>query len=357
MRVLLSGGGTAGSVVPLIALVEEIRKKKPKSEFLFIGTRKAWPEKQLIKNKNISFSSIFSGKFRRYFDWRNFLDLFLILIGFIQSLFLIRKFKPTISISAGGFVSVPVNFAAFILKVPILIHQQDIVPGLANRLIVPFAKKITVTFKKSLDDFPRYKTFLTGNPVRPEILFGKKERAIKEFNLEKDLPTILIFGGGTGSKKINEVVYKIVPELVKFCQIIHLTGKRKINNKLSFNRYHQYEFLSEKMADAYVISDLVISRAGMGTLTELSNLAKPAILIPLPNTHQEANAEIFREKEAAIVLSQKKLTPEILLENIKKILGTPNLKNRLSQNISQIINKNASKKIIEEILNISRNYE
>ena len=141
MKILISGGGTAGSVVPLIALAQKIREKKPESKFLIIGTKKGWPEKQLIKDQKISFSSIYSGKLRRYFDWRNFFDLFLVLIGFIQSIFLIKRFKPDISISAGGFVSVPVNFAAYVLKIPILIHQQDIVPGLANKLIAPFAKK------------------------------------------------------------------------------------------------------------------------------------------------------------------------------------------------------------------------
>jgi len=349
MRVLLSGGGTAGSVVPLIALAKKIKEEKTESEFLFIGTRKAWPEKQLIKNQGIYFSSIHSGKLRRYFDWRNFFDLFLIFIGFFQSIFLIKKFKPDISISAGGFVSVPVNFAAFVLKVPILIHQQDIVPGLANRLIAPFAKKITVTFEKSLNDFPKNKTILTGNPIRLEILQGDKDRAIKEFNLEKDLPTVLIFGGGTGSKKINEMILKIVPDLIKFCQLIHLTGKNKILNQLSLNRYHQYEFLSEKMADAYAIADLVVSRAGMGTLTELSFLAKPSILIPIPDSHQEKNANYFRKNKAAVVLNQKSLTPEILLENIKKILENSDLKNDLSKNVSQIINKNAIENIIKEI--------
>lgn len=351
-RIILAGGGTGGSVGPLLAVVDEIKNKEPETEFLFIGTRKGIPEKELVKNKNIPYQSIFSGKFRRYISLKNIIDPFLILIGFFQSFFIILKFKPKAIFSAGGFVSVPLAWAAWLLRKPIFIHQQDIVPGLANKLIAPLAKKITISFEKSFKNFSKQKTILTGNPVRKEIFQGDKQRAIKQFNLDNNLPVLLIIGGGTGAQKINEMIAQIVPELVEFCQIIHLTGKGKkiFDKKLDFKNYHQYEFLSQEIPDLYQAADLIISRAGMGVLTELSVLKKPVICIPILDSHQEFNAQYFADREALVLINQKMLKPGKLLEKIKKIINSEKQLKNLSNNIGQLAYPRAGEKIAKIIL-------
>ena len=349
MRIILSGGGTGGSVTPLLAVAREIKARVSEVEFLFVGTRKGIPERELASFAGIPFQSIFSGKLRRYFDWRNIASPFLIKLGFIQSLFIILKTRPAAIISVGGFVSVPLVWAGRALRVPVFIHQQDVTPGLANKLMAPFARIITVSFEKSLADFPRGKPVLTGNPVRPEILKGDKKRALKKFNLEPNLPTLLVIGGGTGAKRINQLISEIASELAKFCQVIHLTGRNKFQvSSFKFQvspRYHQYEFLTEEMADAYAIADLVISRAGMGVLTELAHLSKPTILIPIPRSHQIANGQYFARKNAAVLLDEEKLTPEILLENIRQLLFSANKRSILSLNISKLVQPEAAQKI------------
>lgn len=352
MRIILSGGGTGGSVVPLLAVTEEIKKQKPQTEFLFIGTRKGVPEKKMIQTVKIPYQPIFSGKLRRYFSLKNVADLFLILFGFFQSIFLILKFKPQAIFSAGGFVAVPLSLAGWLLGVPIFIHQQDLVPGLANKLIAPLAKKITVSFPVSLKSFKRTKAVLTGNPVRPEIFQGKKQKAVEMFGLEENLPLLLIIGGGTGAKDLNNLIFQIVPDLAGFCQVIHLTGPGKgmVDKKLNQSRYHQVEFLTVEMPDVYQAADLVVCRAGLGTLTELSVLQKPAILIPIPDSHQEANAEYFKEKAGTVLLYQKILTPKVLLEKIKKMIESPDDLKNLGDKIYQLAHPRAGKEIGKIIL-------
>ncbi|MBU4370104.1 undecaprenyldiphospho-muramoylpentapeptide beta-N-acetylglucosaminyltransferase [Patescibacteria group bacterium] len=351
-KIILAGGGTGGSVAPLLAVADEIKKTKPETKFLFIGTRKGVPEKELVKNKNIPYQAIFSGKFRRYISLKNIIDPFLILIGFFQSFFIILKFKPKAIFSAGGFISVPLAWAAWLLRKPIFIHQQDIIPGLANKLIAPLAKKITISFDKSFKNFKKRKTILTGNPVRKEIFLGDKEKAIKQFNLDNNLPVLLIIGGGTGAQKINEMIAQIVPELVEFCQVIHLTGKgKKIEDKkLDFKNYQQYEFLSQEIPDLYQAADLIISRAGLGVLTELSVLKKPMICIPIPDSHQEFNAQYYADQEAVVLINQKILKPGKLLEKIKKTINSEKQLKDLSNNISKLAHPRAGEKIAKIIL-------
>jgi len=360
MRILLSGGGTMGSVSPLLAIAEKIKEKEDVVNFLWLGTKKG-PEKKIIEKNNIIFKSIYGGKFRRYFSFKNFIDPLLILIGFFQSFFILLKFKPDIILTAGSFVSVPVVWAGWFLNIPSIIHQQDIRKGLANKLMTPFAYRITVTFEKFLKEFPSHKVVWTGNPIREELKVKSEKLELEEikkiFNLEKDLPTLLVMGGGTGALELNKLVVQALPKLLKFCQVIHLTGRNK-NSKFQIldselkNRYHSYEFLTEKMKYAYLVADLVVSRAGMGTLTELSVLAKPAIIIPIPNSHQEENANFFKKHQAAIMLSQINLTPEKLTEKIKKLLQNKEKLVSLSENIHKLIKADAAEIIIEEIFKI-----
>ncbi len=362
-KILLTGGGTGGSVVPLLAVAEELCK--PPSGFratgwLWLGTKKGF-EKQMVENAGIKFKPIFSGKFRRYFSLRNFIDPFLIIFGFAQSFFIILKWRPDLVMSAGSFVSVPVVWAAWLLRIPVLIHQQDVRPGLANKLMAPFAKIITVTFEKSLADYGE-KAVWTGNPVRSKKLkvtclrlpaqTGRQgSKKLEEFGFKNDLPVVLVIGGGTGAMAINKLIGQSLDKLTKFCQIIHITGKnKKTNTQHPTPNTQTYEFLNARqMAEAYSASDIVVSRCGMGVLTELSYLSKPAILIPIPDSHQEENAKIFKEKNAAIVLDQKKLTGEILIDNIKKLINDKELRDEISNNIGRVIKRGANERIIKII--------
>ncbi|MEA2088319.1 MAG: UDP-N-acetylglucosamine--N-acetylmuramyl-(pentapeptide) pyrophosphoryl-undecaprenol N-acetylglucosamine transferase [Patescibacteria group bacterium] len=361
LKILLTGGGTMGSVMPLVAIMEQMKNDKANHCFLFIITKNG-PEKKFLEKKGVDVKPIFSGKFRRYFSFKNFIDPFLILIGFFLSFFIILKFKPDIILSAGSFVSVPVIFAGKILRVPILIHQMDVRKGLANKIMAPFADKITVGFEKSLNDYPKNKTVWTGNPVRKELRItnyelrqpkaGQLLAEIKnEFNLIDNLPTLLVLGGGTGAMAINNLIKNNLEKLTEFCQIIHITGKNK-SIKIAFNKkYHSFEFLQDTIK-TYAVSDAIVSRCGIGVLSELSAFKKPSILIPISDSHQEENADIFSRADAAIILNQKNITDDIFIETVKKILYNKDVKDRLSKNISEIFKADGTEKIIEIIKTI-----
>lgn len=353
-KICLSGGGTGGSVAPLLAIYDEL-KNDNKYEFIWVGTKNGI-EREMLKNKKIKYFGIYSGKLRRYFSWQNIIDLLKINIGFFESIYLLLKEKPDALISAGSFASVPLVWAGWILRMPIVIHQQDAQAGLANKLMAPFAKIITVTFEKSLKKFGERAVWI-GNPIRKELFDVKitKSEAYSKLGLHKEKPVLLVLGGGTGALAINEFIEKNLDELTKFCQIIHITGKeKKLVNSENIN-YFSFEFLDTfGLIKVFTAADIIISRCGMGVLTELAYLGKPAILIPMPDSHQEKNAEIFAQKNAAIVLNQKKITNEDFTASIKNLFSDKNLQDKLSKNIQKVIKKGANEelaKIIKSIIN------
>lgn len=355
---MLTGGGTAGSVSPLLALAEELRScslgtpypSKSASdtggfEFVFVGT-KAGIEKQMVKEAGLPYRAILAGKLRRYFAWQNFLDIFKIKLAFWQALVLILQEKPDLIVSAGSFVSVPVVWAGALLRVPILIHQQDVRPGLANKFMAPFARAITVTFEKSLADYGK-KAIWTGNPTRQSSIINLQSSIKEKFNLKNNLPAVFIYGGGTGAEGINKLVEQGLDNLLSFCQIIHSTGKGKMISKRHEN-YHPFEFLNaEEMIAALNAAEVVVSRAGLGALTEISAAAKPAIIIPMPNSHQEDNAAIVLEKNAAIVLNQEILNGDSFVAAIKALLDNPAKREELSRNIKSLFKEGANEAIIK----------
>ncbi|MDD4902784.1 MAG: UDP-N-acetylglucosamine--N-acetylmuramyl-(pentapeptide) pyrophosphoryl-undecaprenol N-acetylglucosamine transferase [Patescibacteria group bacterium] len=378
-KIIFTGGGTAGSVSPLLAIAEDLRaqpafaKASPfakasedksadkgglrptKSvstgeggfEFLFVGT-KAGIEKQMVKDAGLRYRAIAAGKLRRYFDWRNFIDIFKIKLAFWQAFFIILKEKPDLVLSAGSFVAVPVVWAAWLLRVPVIVHQQDIRPGLANKLMAPLARTITVTFEKSLKDYGA-RAVWTGNPTRTKI---KEQRTEGNFNLSGGLPVVFVVGGGTGAEGINKLVEQGLENLVTFCQIIHSTGKGKMIAKRHDN-YHPFEFLNaEQMVAALSIADLIVSRAGLGALTEISAAGKPAIVIPMPDSHQEDNAALLVEKDAAVVLNQKILNQDSFVAAIKALLDNQAERERLGRNIKLLFKEGANGEIVKLILNI-----
>jgi UDP-N-acetylglucosamine--N-acetylmuramyl-(pentapeptide) pyrophosphoryl-undecaprenol N-acetylglucosamine transferase len=344
-KIILTGGGTAGSVSPLLAIAEDL-KSGGNFEFLFIGT-KAGIEKQMVKDAGLRYRAIAAGKLRRYFDWRNFLDVFRIKFGFWQAFFIILKEKPALVLSAGSFVAVPVVWAAWLWRVPILVHQLDIRPGLANKLMAPFARVITVTFEKSLADYGK-KAIWTGNPTR-KLQITNYKLQIDKFNLKSSLPVVFIVGGGTGAEGINKLVEAGLENLITFCQIIHSTGKGKMIAKRHQN-YHAFEFLNAvEMAAAISAAELVVCRAGIGTLTEISADGKPAIIIPMPDSHQEDNAALLVEKNAAAVLNQKILDSDSFVAAIKFLLDNPAEREKLSRNIKGLFKEGADESVIKII--------
>jgi len=333
MKILYSGGGTLGSVSPLIAVHQKLSSEK-NYQALWLGTSSG-PEKSLVAKQNIPFQSIASGKFRRYFDFKNILDIFKILVGLWQAFFIILKFQPQIILTSGSFVSVPVVWAAWALGKPVFIHQQDIRVGLANKLMLPFATKITVALEKSLADFPKNKTVLVGNPLRQEA-FQIKPSQLDKFNLNKDLPLVLVMGGGTGALSLNKIVADSLDGLTKICQVVHLTGKEKNETNKDYSNYFPLEFVTDEIFALIKSANLVISRAGMSTVTELAYFSKPTIFVPLPNSHQEKNAEYFAEKKASIYLSQEDLTPEKITEEIHALLLDKEKLAQLGENLHKI---------------------
>jgi UDP-N-acetylglucosamine--N-acetylmuramyl-(pentapeptide) pyrophosphoryl-undecaprenol N-acetylglucosamine transferase len=361
MRILLVGGGSGGPVSPLLAVAKHILKTSPKAEFLLVGTKNG-PERAMAKNEGINFVAITAGKWRRYFSLKNFATPFQMLAGFIQSFKILKSFRPDCIFGTGSFVQVPVVWAAWFLKIPVVLHQQDVVPSLANKLCELCASKITVTFPQSAQNFstglglfykkhPGDKIAVTGNPFREELRVADKAAAQKFFNLRPDFPTLLVLGGGTGAEFLNDFILDCLPELSKTVQIVHSTGKGKIKAETREN-YRAYEFI-DNMADAYAAADIVLTRAGLSTLTELSNLRKLSIIVPMPQSHQEFNGRLLIRAEAAIVISQKKINPAGFIGLIRKLLFAREAQEILKHNIGQIMPHEANEKISGEILKLA----
>lgn len=356
IRIILTGGGTAGSVAPLLGVVDEFKKEGYKFDYLWLGT-KTGPERSMVEAEGIEFRTVMSGKLRRYFSLLNFIDPIRILIGTWQAYFTILDYKPTMVLSAGSYVSVPVAWAAKLRGVPVLVHQQDARAGLANKLMAPAATIITVALEESLSDYGQ-KAKLVGNSVREEIREVKvsAREARQKLGLSTRLPIVLIMGGGTGAQAINDLVEIAAGELTRFCQVLHITGKGKLTDRHkriqeSNPNYRAFEFLDAfGMIKVFSAADVVVSRAGMSTLTELSFLGKAAIIIPIPNSHQEENAQVFKEEEAALVLRQQSLGPKELTESIRMILLDENLRQKLKSNIQAVIKPGGTERIAAIIL-------
>lgn len=353
MRVLLAGGGSGGSSAPVLAVAQELRRRKP-CEFLYVGTATG-PERELVASLGIPFRSVRTGKLRRYWSAQNLLDLFRIPMGLAESLAIARAFRPDVAFAAGGFAAVPPLLAARLLGKPAVIHQQDVLPGLANRILAPFAARVTVTFPPSLGHFPRSKSCLTGNPVRREILEGDPQEARRIFGLSDRLPVLLVTGGGTGALGLNRLVAEAAASLVECCQVIHITGRGKgVETPDLGPAYRQVEFLTSEMAHVLAIADLVISRAGLSTLTELAALGKPSLLIPMPHSHQGANAMAFADGGAALVFQEEGLTPKRLAEEIRALLQDERRLAELGERARSLMPAGAEARIADVIEKVAR---
>lgn len=320
-RIVLTGGGTAGHVTPNIALLP--RLKELGYDVHYIGSYTGI-EKTLIEACGVPYYGISSGKLRRYFDLKNFSDPFKVLKGFSEASKLLKQLQPDVVFSKGGFVSVPVVIAAGRKHIPVVIHESDMTPGLANKLSIPSASKVCCNFPETLSHLPKGKAVLSGSPIRQELLCGSREKALAFTGLSGKKPVLLIIGGSLGSVVVNEAVRSVLPELLKTFDIIHLCGKGKLDETLTaLNGYVQYEYISEELKDLFALSDLVISRAGANSICEFLALKKPALLIPLSAAasrgDQILNAHSFEKQGFAAVLEEEALNGDSLLEALHQL--------------------------------------
>ena len=320
-RIVLTGGGTAGHVTPNIALLPKLQELG--YEVHYIGSYNGI-EKTLIEDCHIPYYGISSGKLRRYFDLKNFSDPFKVLKGFSEAAKLLKKLKPDVVFSKGGFVSVPVVLAAKQLRIPVIIHESDMTPGLANKISIPAASKVCCNFPETVSHLPKGKAILSGSPIREELLSGSRQKALQFTGLSGEKPVLLIIGGSLGSVIVNEAVRGILPKLLKKFEIIHLCGKGKLDQTLTaMNGYVQYEYISDELKDLFALSDVVISRAGANSICEFLALRKPALLIPLSAAasrgDQILNAHSFEKQGYAAVLEEEQLNADSLYEALTNL--------------------------------------
>ncbi len=321
-RIILTGGGTAGHVTPNIALIPTLAKRG--WDIHYIGSYNGI-EKRLLNKLGIPYHAIASGKLRRYFDIKNLTDPFKVIKGTSQAFKCIRKLKPNVVFSKGGFVSVPVIIAAKLSGVPSIVHESDMTPGLANKLSIPFTTKVCTTFSETLKHLPSNKSILTGTPIRQEILNGNEARGYHLCNFTSDKPVLLMIGGSSGSVRINQVLRSALDMLLQHFQIVHLCGKGNLNDDLKDKKgYKQFEYVTEQLADLFAMSDVVISRAGANAIYELLALRKPNVLIPLPLSasrgDQILNARSFEKHGYSMVLEENQMNKTSLVESALKAL-------------------------------------
>lgn len=324
MKIAFTGGGTAGHVTPNIAIMAALREKNPDASFVYIGSDGI--EKTIIcKMDNIPYYTVRSGKFRRYFSLKNLTDPFRIIAGYFDAKKALKKEKPDVLFSKGGFVSVPVVYAAAHLKIPVISHESDITPGLANKLSAKYASRVCTTFSEANSKIPKNKGIFTGSPIRRELFLGNAERARASLGFD-DKPVMLVMGGSVGSVAINNAVRANLKPLTEKYNIIHLCGKNHLTDDpdaLSNTSYRQFEFISEELPDCLNLASFIVSRAGSNAIHEFLALRKPMLLIPLPLSasrgDQILNAQSFKERNFARVLEEEKITEETLMKAIEEL--------------------------------------
>lgn len=350
-RIILTGGGTAGHVTPNIALLP--RLKELGYDIQYIGSYTGI-EKELIEPFGIPYHGISSGKLRRYFSVQNFTDPFRVLKGFREAHKLIRQLKPDVIFSKGGFVSVPVVLAGKRCKVPVIIHESDMTPGLANKIAIPSAAKVCCNFPETLKSLPEGKAVLTGSPIRQELLSGNKIAAMDMCHFTSDKPVILVIGGSLGAVAVNNAVREALPELLKDFQIIHLCGKGKMDESLKdVEGYCQFEYIKNELRNLFALADIVISRAGANAICELLALHKPNLLIPLSANasrgDQILNARSFERQGFSLVLEEEQLTKETLLNAVKTLYENRTTFINFMKNSGQQDSIGTIIKLIEEV--------
>lgn len=363
MRIVLAGGGTGGHIYPLITVANKIKENNPDTEIFYLGPFYEYEEDIFSKNQIKAYFT-FGGKIRHYFSLLNFIDIFKIIGSFFQAIFWLWYIMPERIFSKGGYGSVPIVLVAWLYRIPIYLHDSDSIPGRANRFLSRFALLIFVSFESAKDFFKNKKVIVSGNPIRENLINGSAKNALLEFKLDPNRKKILVLGGSQGAKKINDLILNSLSLLVEKYEIIHQCGKKNIEeialflkairNHLYENYYHVFDYFDEvQLANLYAIADLIISRAGAGSIFEIAAVGKPSILIPLSssaNNHQNKNAYEYSKNGAALVLEENNLTPNLFVAQIEKILDT-DLSKKMALNAKEFYKVDAAK-IIADILSI-----
>ncbi len=349
-HILFTGGGTLGPVTPLLAVAAEWRKRDPHVKLTWVGTPDG-PERVLVEAAKIPFVALSSPKLHRHKPWTWPFIPFAFVASCFRSFTILREAEPTLVMSAGAYVSVPVVWMAALLRIPSWIHQLDVEVGVANKLMAPVAKRISMTWEENIRDFGAQKSIVVGAMIRPFLRLGDAQTARELLILSKEKPTVFVIGGGTGAASMNEMFAVIGHELIRHANVIHLTGRGKMLTSLEAigDGYVAREFMGEGIADAFAVADVVVCRAGMGTIAEAVALGKPTILIPIPG-HQEANAKALADRGAAEVLSH--LTPQTLLQSILRLVEQPERREALSTKIRTVFPTNGDERIVHEAIRI-----
>lgn len=365
MKILFTGGGTGGHVFPLVAIIREIRRIYPKKnlDFYYLGPKDEFGL-ILLQQEGLIIKTIISGKVRRYFAWENFLDIFIkIPLGIVQSFFWLLINRPDLVFSKGGSGSISVTYSARILRIPVFLHESDVVPGLSNQKTSSFAKKVFISFPKT-EYFDPKKTTLVGNPIRKEVLEGDAKMAGEIFNLTFTKPVFLIIGGSQGAQAINDFVLRILNDFLKDYEVIHAAGRENVRqvqaeaqvvlDKDLDKYYHPVGFLDEeKLKHAYKAADFIISRSGSGSIFEIAAVGKPSVLVPLPTAaanHQAKNAYVYAAAGAAMVIEQESLTPNFFVEEIQLLFLHPEKLEKMREAALAFAKPLAAKAIAREIL-------
>jgi len=371
MKILFTGGGTGGHFYPIIAVIEALRvlieeEKLVSTEIIFMSDSPY--DSNLLLKEDMRFIKINTGKIRRYFSFFNVLDILKTIIGLWTTFWKIYREFPDVIFGKGGYASFPALFCARILGIPVMIHESDAAPGLVNRWAGKFAKRIAISFPESAKYFPAGKTAFTGNPIRKEILGFTPEEAKEIFQLEENVPVVLILGGSQGSKNINDNIIDVAPEFVKFIQIIHQCGKnniQEVKNRISIvleksplkTRYHVFAYLNDAyLRNASSIANLVISRAGASSIFEIAAWGVPSIIIPLKNSaqdHQRKNAYSYARSRAAEVIEESNLSPHLLLSETKRLLEDKKRLEAMKEATKKFAQPKAARQIARELLNLA----
>lgn len=351
-RIVLTGGGTAGHVTPNIALLPSLRRAG--YEISYVGSYDGI-EKKLMADFDIPYTGISTGKLRRYLDIKNLTDPFRVLKGFSEAKKYLKEYRPDVVFSKGGFVSVPVVRAAASLKIPCIIHESDMTPGLANKLCFPVARKICCNFPETLKMLPEGKAVLTGSPIRAELAQGNKISGLDMCGFTANRPVIMVIGGSLGAANVNKAVRDALPRLLEDFQVVHICGKDKIDNLLlTTPGYRQFEYVKAELKDLFAMADLVISRAGANAICELLALKKPNILIPLPAASsrgdQLLNAASFEAQGFSIVINEDDLTTDLLVDKVHELFSNRQSYHNAMTQSGQMDSIRTIMRLIEEAL-------
>jgi len=372
MRVLISGGGTGGHIYPALAVATQLRKLY-QADILYLGSDDGL-ETQLVPAAGFRMKTVKAGKLQRYISVNTLKGIARVPLGLAQAVGIVRDFQPDVVFTSGGYVSVPAGLGAKLNNVPLLLHQQDVPPNLSNKLIAPSATRISIAFAASMRYFPEHKTLWLGNPIREEILAVRQVEvgaAKQALGFSADLPLLLITGGSQGARHLNQIVAGSLPELLKSCQVLQISGQKLYNETRSLadriltdasvgedlrQRYRLEPYMSDEMPLALQGSDLVICRSGASTLSELAVLEKPSLLVPLPpaigSSPQEINAETFVHEGAADVVRNDDLEPALLLTRVQQLIGAPERLQAMRTALKVFAKPDGTQEIAEAVVNM-----